>query len=304
VRFVPKNFKQRRLIGLNKWEWSTKGVRRVLYRLPELLAAAQGTTVYIPEGEKDVDNLRAQGLVATCNSGGAGQWLASYSPFLAGRHVVILADNDAPGRAHALKVATALKGVAASVRVLELPGLPPAGDVSDWLASGNTIEQFQVLAKAAPVFEPTSAGALPWPDPVPLGEVPEVLPFPLDVFPQSLKGIVSEIAVALPCPPDYVAMPLLVMAASAIGGSRALAIKPGHIQRSILYGAVISPPGSGKTPAQDVVVEPVREVEERLHAAWEKAMVQYEAQLEAYETAKKDCKKPAVTLPRNPHAHC
>ena len=48
--------------------------------------------------------------------------------------MVILPDNDDPGRKHGQKVGRSLEGVAAEVRVLELPGLPKGGDVSDWIA--------------------------------------------------------------------------------------------------------------------------------------------------------------------------
>ena len=51
----------------------------------------------------------------------------------AGATSSILPDNDAPGRAHTEAVAHALKAVSASIRVVDLPDLPPKGDVSDWL---------------------------------------------------------------------------------------------------------------------------------------------------------------------------
>jgi AAA domain-containing protein len=72
------------------------------------------------------------------------------SRWLAGRSVVILPDNDEPGRAHAGGVARKLAGIAASVRILDLPGVPPKGDVSDWLAAGGTAADLEELAKAAP----------------------------------------------------------------------------------------------------------------------------------------------------------
>ena len=49
-------------------------VKKIPYRLPELLAADLEQPVYICEGEKDVDRLMAEGLLATCNSGGAANW--------------------------------------------------------------------------------------------------------------------------------------------------------------------------------------------------------------------------------------
>jgi putative DNA primase/helicase len=86
VRYDPKDFKQRRPDGNGRWVWSLKGVRLVLYRLPELLRRAN-ETVFICEGEKDVHALESLGLLATCNplereSGGMSmrRWYADGVP--------------------------------------------------------------------------------------------------------------------------------------------------------------------------------------------------------------------------------
>ena len=71
-----------------------------------------------------------------------------------GRTVVILPDNDHPGRDHAQKVAGSLHGIATSVKIVELPDLPAKGDVSDWLDAGGTLEYLQVLVELAPEFDP------------------------------------------------------------------------------------------------------------------------------------------------------
>jgi putative DNA primase/helicase len=97
VRFEPKDFGQRSANGA----WSVAGVRRVIYRLDEL----QGkSVVYVVEGEKDCDRLWAKAIPATTNSGGAGKWKPEYTAQLisAGvERVVVLPDNDDPGRKHA-----------------------------------------------------------------------------------------------------------------------------------------------------------------------------------------------------------
>lgn len=128
-----KYFLQRRPDGKGGWIWKTKDIRKVLYRLPELLAADKEETAYVVEGEKDVDNLAKIGMVATTNVSGAGKWLPEYNESLRGRNVIILPDNDLPGRKHASQVHKALTGIAASVGIAELPDLPEKGDVSDWL---------------------------------------------------------------------------------------------------------------------------------------------------------------------------
>ncbi len=133
----PKLFRQRAPKDGGGWTWSIKKVRKVPYCLPELTAADVASTVYIPEGEKDVDRLVKSALVATTNAGGAGKWQAAFADFLVGRPVAILPDNDKAGRDHAEKVARSLVGKAMSIKVIELPGLSEKGDVSDWLDSGG-----------------------------------------------------------------------------------------------------------------------------------------------------------------------
>ena len=138
VRYLPEGFAQRQPDGSGGWIWNVKDVRLVLYRLTELRAADPAAPVFIPEGEKDVENLRTLGFVATCNAMGAGKWRAEYNAFLRGRLVVLLPHNDKAGADHARTVANALTGIAASVKVLTLPGLSDRGDVSDWLTMGGS----------------------------------------------------------------------------------------------------------------------------------------------------------------------
>lgn len=108
----------------------------LLYGLDRLAAAPAGETVFICEGEKCCDALAAWGLIAVCNdSGAAGKWPEGHDEFFRGRNVVILPDHDEPGEKYAAKVAAALLPVAAAVKVLRLPGLPPKGDICDWIAA-------------------------------------------------------------------------------------------------------------------------------------------------------------------------
>lgn len=135
-RFEPKTFRQRRRNGNGEWTWNLEGVTPVLYRLPEIMeAVALERRIYIVEGEKDADALTDLGLDATTSPMGAGKWRESYSQVLSGADVVILPDNDDTGRAHAQQVAASLTARGCTVRVVELPNLPPKGDLSDWLTT-------------------------------------------------------------------------------------------------------------------------------------------------------------------------
>jgi hypothetical protein len=127
--------------------------------------------------------------------------------------------------------------------------------------------------------------------PLPLSEVPDVPPFPVEVFHKNLRKFARETALALACPVDYVAVPILVLGGGALGARRALEIKPGHLQRGALYAAVVGPPGSAKTPALEKVTDPVNDIEEAIQAAWDQEMEVYQALLDAYESDLKEWKK-------------
>ena len=153
-----KTFRQRRKDPNvpGGWSWSVKGCRQVPYRAIELVEAiAAENIVFIVEGEKDVENLNVLGVPATCNAMGAGKFPEPLLEFFRGANVVIIPDNDEPGRKHKDTVATRLHGVAARVRVLELPDLPPKGDTSDWIAAGGTVDQlYQLVEEKARDWRP------------------------------------------------------------------------------------------------------------------------------------------------------
>jgi predicted P-loop ATPase len=135
-----------------------EGIERVLYRLQDVLKSlGSGEPILIVEGEKCVLAAEKLGFVATTNPGGALKWRGEYSETLRGAHVVILPDNDDPGRKHADQVKRSLRGVAASVVEVELPNLPEKGDIADWIASGGTKEQLDELIDNASIITATSS---------------------------------------------------------------------------------------------------------------------------------------------------
>ena len=149
LRYQPKRFTQRKPgeDAGNKWVYTVKGIRQVPYRLPALLKAE---TVFVVEGEKDVHTLEEWEFTATCNACGARKWTRAHSIPLAGKDVVILPDNDDEGREHARIVAESLTGIAKRCRVVDLPNLPPKGDVTDWKTNGGTKEKLiELLADQA-----------------------------------------------------------------------------------------------------------------------------------------------------------
>ena len=159
VRYEPKDFRQRKpdATALDGWTWNTKGVEKVLFRLPEILAEIKGEKfIFLCEGEKDALAMVKHGFQATCNPGGAGKWLNSFSETLRDADVVIIADKDKAGHDHAQLVAAKLHGVAKSVRVLELPDTngKPVKDAADFFAAGGNAAQIGELVDTAPEWTP------------------------------------------------------------------------------------------------------------------------------------------------------
>jgi putative DNA primase/helicase len=144
VRRQGKQFRQRRPNGAGGWIWDLKGVPRVLYRLPELLAS-EDEWAFICEGEKSSDAIRNLGLTATTSPMGAGKWRSEYAEFLKGRKVCVLPDNDEAGRAHAQDILKTLPGAL----TLELPGLDYKEDPFDWVANGGTRDELMKLVVSA-----------------------------------------------------------------------------------------------------------------------------------------------------------
>ncbi len=141
IRTQPKGFYQQRLEG-GEWVNGMNGVRRILYRLPEVLSRPD-EPVLVVEGEKDVDRLWAQGFVATCNVGGAGKWQREYSQALAGREVIVIPDDDEPGMKHAQHIIDATPGARL------LPAIE-GKDISEWFDTGGTAEALRALLSQRP----------------------------------------------------------------------------------------------------------------------------------------------------------
>lgn len=144
VRYEPKSFAQRRPDPKDpdRWIYDLQNIEPLLYRLPDWEAEPQ---VIIVEGEKDVDNLYDLGFHATTAPMGADKWRDSFTQWLTNKHIVILPDNDGPGRSHAKVIAAHLRDTAKSIKIIDLTGLPEKGDISDWIAAGHTKDELDQL---------------------------------------------------------------------------------------------------------------------------------------------------------------
>lgn len=153
-RLNPKSFRQRRPDPKKSesWIWDMQGIIPIPYLLRNII---DNKTVFGVEGEKDADNLTKFGFPAFTILGGAGKWHTENLPYFKDKDIILLPDNDDTGKEHMRRLAGEFQKTAASVKIVELPGLEPKGDISNWITSGGTVDQFLDLCKKAPVVEAT-----------------------------------------------------------------------------------------------------------------------------------------------------
>lgn len=290
VRFEPKDFSQRRPDGHGDWVWSLKDARRVPYRLPELRAANASRWVLFPEGEKDAETLREWNFVATTVVGGTGGWQkfkGDYLDHFRGRNVAVPADNDLPGLTLAREKANDLLGIAARVRLIELPVEGVGEDVTDWRDRyGGTRQGFIDLVNATPDY---SAEPAPAPDPYagweqPLELVEPNLPaFPYDSLPMWLSDFCQAVAVSRQVPVDLPCLVGLAMLATACAKRVKVQMRAGWIEPVNLYTVCALPPAGRKSSVFADLARPAKLYAERRRRQDEKRVAQLEME---YEIAK------------------
>ena len=161
-RLKPKSFRQRRYIHpendeskatSDPWKWNMEGVSALPYHIRNVI---DNQTVYIVEGEGKCDDaIEAFNLPFTTFHGGAGKWYPEVLQYFTGKNLILLPDNDTPGKEHMQRLVHAFKNTAKSIKNVELPGLQSKGDISDWIAAGNTKDQFLDLCKKTLEVEET-----------------------------------------------------------------------------------------------------------------------------------------------------
>lgn len=161
-------------------------------------------------------------------------------------------------------------------------------------------EEFRNVLRLPP-REPARVDAVDAVD-APFRELPTSAAFPIDALPGPCRRLVRETAAAICCPPDFVAMPLLVELGTAIGNSRVIKLKEGWEESATIYGAVVADPGDKKTPAAKVVFEPAHKQQAELKTKHAEKKERYDAELREHEKDKRDCRKNDLADPVPPTA--
>lgn len=148
TRYIPKSFRWRSQKPDGSYDYH-KPENVPLYNVSVL---EKSGTVFLVEGEKDVDTLTKYGLPAVSLPDGAC-WENEYTKYFSDKVIVILPDNDDAGRGYAKAALKALKPNNYNTGIMQLnnwwPEIPEKGDVSDYIVAKGD----EAVAKLKEAFD-------------------------------------------------------------------------------------------------------------------------------------------------------
>ena len=134
---------------------------------------SEGKTIFIVEGEKDVNTLTKQGYTAF-TYGGCSDWQVDFAELVRGADVFILRDNDQAGLKVAQTILNDIKNLAKSAKIINpVPDIPKA-DITDFFESGKTKDDFEALLSSSTSEESKNNDGLS------VSEVMELLTYKID----------------------------------------------------------------------------------------------------------------------------
>ena len=153
------------------------------------------------------------------------------------------------------------------------------------------------------IRKPPPASTEEWPEPdmsvLDAGLAPPQLP--VDVFGPYWAGWLTAHAAQSSVPPDYVAAPLLGVAAAAIGNARVASPWPGWLEPSILWVAKIGAPSTGKTPGDNAVLSLVARLEAKIAEGFDETLRQHQTDALAAKLAKEEWENAVRAAVENGH---
>ena len=122
-----------------------------------------------------------------------------------------------------------------------------------------------------------------WADPLPLKKaLPPVEALPLNTLPDAFHIWIEDVSERMQIPPDAITAAAIVMVSSVIGAGCGVRPKKNDNWLVIpnLWGAIVSPPGTLKTPAMYEAFKALRKIEGQAKRDYDKALIDYECELE------------------------
>lgn len=122
-------------------------------------------------------------------------------------------------------------------------------------------------------------------------------PFPTELLPVEAATYVRAEAAAIGCDEALIALPVLVVLGAAVGTSARIRLKSSWEEPSTLWGAVVSPSGTQKSPALHAALGPVNAIESRFRREYESALAFHEEELAAIRANGKKATSANISAP-------
>jgi hypothetical protein len=242
----------------------------LLYGGERLADLTEGQPVWIVEGEKKVEALRAFGAIAVSGDTGAdSKWLPEHARLLCGHPVIFWPDSDAPGEGYFARAAAAISAENPSAVLRVVRPFPMAAkgekgrDVCDWTGSAK---QFAALVASAKPYEPEAAKPGRGADcPLPLfPPLPPSEPFPIVALGATLSRAAKAIASKVQVPPAMAAQSVLAAASLAACAHADVMLPYGQARPLSLFFATVAASGDRKSTSDREALWPLRKREEFL----------------------------------------
>lgn len=135
------------------------------------------------------------------------------------------------------------------------------------------------------------------PTPLPTG-LEDVMLWRDELLPAGLASFVRDVAERMQCPPDFVAVTLVVGLSSVLGRKRSILPKQMDNWEVIpnQWGCLVGRPSAMKSPSMKQALRPLDDLEEEAQAAFKKAMSEFRAQSELLDIQRKLTKEQAKKL--------
>lgn len=151
-----KRFMAERLEG-GRWVAGLADLPRFPYRFTDICNAAHeareacepAPLIYFVEGERKADKLAEMGFLATAIAFGCNGWRDEYGEAFRDTNIIMLPDNDAPGQEFAQTVKAGVEANGGTVAIVDLPSLPPKGDIMDWTGTPDDLRALTDKALAS-----------------------------------------------------------------------------------------------------------------------------------------------------------
>lgn len=257
----------------SRWPRGEPAMAYGVWRLPEFVP---GGWLLFVEGETDTLTGWLYSLPAIGIPGASAVKATIDGTTLAGiREIYVVREPDQGGEVFVRDLAARLAelGWQGTAHVIQLQGAKDLSELHLRVGTARFPAAFNAACQAARPLAEAAAAVPPtapsWPDPSPLAAAQAPLPhLDIDSLPASLGPWIDDEAYRMGCPVEFVAAPAVIALATVVG--RKVTIRPKAQDTwtvvTNLWGAVVSPPGTLKTPAAESGLRPLKDLEARYRA--------------------------------------